>query len=231
MVDSQDGYLTYQRKKKMNKTSYSDRVRSLQYQSEINERMALLHEPYMKPLTEFVEELRRKKGSQFYIPYFDPCDGGVNARLLIVAEAPGPKVKNSGFVSRNNHDDTAENTNRVLHKAGLKREDTLLWNIVPWYIGSDARIREPRKKELIEGMDYILQLCGLLHNLKAIVLLGANAREAFNAKAPELNVKIFDAPHPSAQNLNLDKDAERVIITRLSEANEYLRSVNSGDAR
>ncbi len=41
----------------MNKTSFSDLPRSLRYQSERDERKRLLNEPYIKPLTEFVEIL------------------------------------------------------------------------------------------------------------------------------------------------------------------------------
>ena len=40
------------------------------------------------------------------IPHFDPLDGGSNAQVLFLMEAPGPKASASGFVSRNNPDET-----------------------------------------------------------------------------------------------------------------------------
>jgi hypothetical protein len=67
--------------------------------------LALLHEPHVAPLTEFVERLRRETGLHQESPFLDPPNGGVNARCLFVAEAPGPRAVLSGFVSRDNPND------------------------------------------------------------------------------------------------------------------------------
>jgi len=72
-------------------------------------RTALLSEPHIQPLTEFVERMRFTKGPDYGIPYFDPLDGGVDAKALFLLEAPGPKAIRSGFISRNNPDETAKN--------------------------------------------------------------------------------------------------------------------------
>src|SRR5438874_12179802 len=48
-------------------------------------------------------------GPQASIPDFDPWDGGVHAQVLFLLEAPGSKAVDSGFVSRNNPDETAKN--------------------------------------------------------------------------------------------------------------------------
>ena len=48
------------------------------------------------------------------VPDVDPLDGGVNARLLILLETPGPRVLGTGFVSRDNPDGTAANMFRFL---------------------------------------------------------------------------------------------------------------------
>lgn len=116
------------------KTSYSDRVRSLQYESEKAERQKLLSEPYIKSLTEFVDRIKKDRGLSYDIPYFDPCDGGIKAKVLFLLEAPGPKAVKSGFISRNNDDKSAQNMLYFLKQAGISREDTILWNIIPWYL-------------------------------------------------------------------------------------------------
>lgn len=208
----------------MNRTSYSDRTRSLQYQSERDERKRLLNELYMKPLTEFVADLRIEKGKLFQIPDFDPCDGGINAKVLIIAEAPGPKAIESGFVSRNNNDQTAENTNRILLKSGLKREDTIIWNIVPWYLGSGGKIRQPKPDEVEAGFRYLSKLMDLLENLQAIVLVGEKAKQAENRLRGDRKIRIFTTAHPSPQNLNTRPDAEKKIIQVFSEINDFLNS-------
>jgi uracil-DNA glycosylase family 4 len=208
----------------MNKTSYSDRARSLQYPSEIEERKRLLNAPYMKPLTEFVEALRREKGRQYGIPNFDPCDGGIAAKVLIVAEAPGPKAIASGFVSRNNDDQTAQNTARILGNSGLKREDTIIWNIIPWYLGTGEKIRQPKPEEIEEGLDYLLKLIGLLENLRAVVLIGAKAKQVSNRISSDPRIRVFMASHPSPQNLNTRPEAEKQITKVFSEVKDYLNN-------
>ena len=45
------------------------------------------------------------------VPHFDPADGGVDARLLLLLETPGPGPERTRFVSRDNQD---ENVGRDL---------------------------------------------------------------------------------------------------------------------
>jgi uracil-DNA glycosylase family 4 len=180
----------------------------------------------MKPLTEYIIELRKKKGIKFEIPDFDPCDGGVDARLLLVAEAPGPKAIESGFVSRNNNDQTAENTNRILSISGLKREETILWNIVPWYIGEDGNIRTPTPNELEEGAKCLDELLNILTNLRAIVMVGGNAQKALKKDSIPQRLKVFETYHPSPRNLNTKPDMEKKITQVFTEAKRYLDSLD-----
>lgn len=88
-------------------------------------REVLLLEPHMQPLTVYLGNIRRSIGVSYDIPMFDPCDGGVDARVLIVLEAPGRKAVSSQFVSRNNPDKTAAKINQLLSIAGINRKDTI----------------------------------------------------------------------------------------------------------
>lgn len=66
-----------------------DKPRTLRESSEIGARRALLKEPHVRPLTEYVSGLRTKYiGWEF--PDFDPMDGGIDANLLFLFEKPGP---------------------------------------------------------------------------------------------------------------------------------------------
>ena len=61
-------------------------------------RHQLLRCDHVAQLTGFVEGIRRERGLGSEVPYFDPLDGGANARALFVLEAPGPKAVASGLV-------------------------------------------------------------------------------------------------------------------------------------
>ena len=67
------------------------------------------------------------------VPYFDPFDGGIKAKLLFVLQSPVHGAEESCFVSRDNDDTSAGNTYFIFDQAGMPREETALWNIVPWY--------------------------------------------------------------------------------------------------
>ena len=100
------------------------------------DRRAQLSESHIAPLTAFVEALREKVGSGVAIPDFDPWDGGVDAEILYLLEAPGPRAVASGFVSRNNPDESAKNFFQLNGEAKIPRKRTVTWNVVPWYIGA-----------------------------------------------------------------------------------------------
>ena len=118
-----------------------DYPKSLGDPNERERRRTLLREKHIAPLTDFVDQIRKEQNKKDEVPYFDPLDGGINAQCLFVLEAPGPKTKVSGFISRNNPDETAKNSFEFHKEAGIPREKTILWNIVPWYIGSGKKIR------------------------------------------------------------------------------------------
>jgi uracil-DNA glycosylase len=88
---------------------------------------AQLHDGHVLPLMNVVRDLRAQG---LIVPNVDPNDGGMNARVLVLLETPGPKAVASGFVSRDNPDPTARNLGLVLDEAGLLRSDVVIWNVV-----------------------------------------------------------------------------------------------------
>ena len=164
-------------------------------------RLNQLSLPHIAPLTDFVEDLRLRCGSEYSIPYFDPSDGGTSARVLFLLEAPGPKAVNSSFISRDNPDPSARNFRFLLNEANLTRENTVLWNTVPWYIGAEdqSKIRAAQGKDVKLGAAHLPQLLNLLPELKAIVLVGRKAQSARKIVAALTSIKIFETFHPSNQ--------------------------------
>lgn len=81
--------------------------------------------PSIQPLRVRSTELAGHRGHATVIPQFDPADAGVNARLLILLEAPGPMTNagnvrpGSEFTSADSDDKTAENLWRLRADTGL----------------------------------------------------------------------------------------------------------------
>ncbi len=128
-----------------------DRYCSLGDDQERQNRLKRIDEPPVAPLTEYVTALRAKTGRGSDIPYFDPLDGGIRAQCLFLLEVPWPKAVKSGFVSRNNPDQTARNFFLLNEEAGIDRRLTVTWNIVPWYIGDGNKIRAANRSDIEAG--------------------------------------------------------------------------------
>lgn len=157
----------------------------------------------MAPLVAYVAALRQKVGPTVAIPDFDPWDGGAKAELLYLLEAPGAKAVRSGFISRNNPDETAKNFFELNREAGIPRDRTVIWNIVPWYIGTGTRIRAADQSDIGAGLPALAGLLALLPNLKAVVLIGRKAERAAKITSQlRAELRIFRSPHPSPLFVN-----------------------------
>ncbi|WP_052650398.1 ADP-ribosylglycohydrolase family protein [Paracoccus sp. PAMC 22219] len=119
-----------------------DAPRSLNSLTAIATRRAMLDLPHMAPLTAYAAKLRaRNIGTA---PDFDPVDGGTDARLLFLMEKPGPMTDDraptgkigAGSISRDNDDPTAEAVFNFMRQVRIPREDTVLWNVIPWWNGT-----------------------------------------------------------------------------------------------
>jgi hypothetical protein len=172
---------------------------------------------HMQPLRAFTEDLivRRREPNKpdLIVPHFDPADAGVNARVLLLFEAPGPKTirqwGGSGFISSDNDDQTAANVWAVRDQVGL-HEGVLAWNIVPWLLGN-ASVK-PGSVLLGQGGMELRRLLGLLPDLRVVVLGGLKAQNGWSRYvAPHLGAPVATIPtwHPSAQSfLQQGKRAE-----------------------
>jgi hypothetical protein len=184
----------------------ADQPRSMRDAEVRTQRSSMLGYPHIIDLTKFAEELRERRpewavpDSDWEVPDFDPCDGGVEARALFLFEKPGPmtaakgsgKRSGLGFISRNNDDRTAVAIFDFMHQAGIPRKQTILWNVVPGWNGTRAVTRA----ELEDGVRRVKHLIDLLPKLRAIMLVGNKATKA----KPELETTefcLFNSFHPS----------------------------------
>jgi uracil-DNA glycosylase len=165
-------------------------------------------------LSGFVERIRADGHPE--VPYFDPLDGGVEAECLFVLEAPGPKAVFSGFVSRNNPDETAKNWFTLNAAAGIDRQRTAIWNIVPWYLGDGSQIRSATAADITQGVSYLMQVIEMLSSVRIIGLVGraaAKARGQISDRHPKL--RIVNVPHPSPTFINRSRQNRQTVLDAL----------------
>ena len=196
--------------------------------AEVQRRLEMLGHPHMKPLTDYLVSVRTALGDQHYVPDFDPCDGGIHARALFLLEAPGPKAKASKFVSSNNPDPTARNLWDLIHNAGIVRADTLIWNIVPWYVGTGKHILPVNSADIRQALPHFKELLDLLPRLEMIVLVGRKAQHA----EPQIRlltslfipkVSIKHTYHMSALVFNTSSEKRQLIEGSFSDIAKELR--------
>ncbi len=199
-----------------------DVAKCLHDKSQCAVRQALLDSARMRELAEFVESVRRETG-EVRVPHFDPLDGGIEAECLFLLEAPGPKAVDSGFVSRNNPDETANNWFDLNVDARIDRRRTIIWNIVPWYLGENGRIRPATITDIQCGLPYLRRLLTMLKSLRVVVLVGKKAGKARHSiQAWANNIEICDLKHPSPMFVNRRPGNRHLILQGLHEVRRRL---------
>ncbi len=151
------------------------------------------------------------------VPGFDPNDGGAAARLLLLLETPG--AHGPAIVSRDHATGTSRNLKRFLAEAGIERQDTLLWNAVPWNVHAPGERNRPlRRGEITEGLTLLPPLLHLLPRLELVVLAGRVAREAVALIERERPlVGVLTMPHPSPTYVCTSPAVPRAIAATLAE--------------
>jgi uracil-DNA glycosylase len=168
-----------------------DQPKSLKDPEQIAIRVAALSKPCIKPLVDFVKTLGHDEYGD--VPNFDPYDGGVDAEALFLLEKPGEKAIESGFVSRNNNDDTAANIIKFMKEADISRAKTCLWNAVP----GRKSPGKPTLLEIQQGAMALSSLLRVLNKVRVVVLVGNEAGRAWLSAENIRPLPTINSAHPS----------------------------------
>lgn len=185
-------------------------TRTLKSEEVGRDRLDRAFQAHVESLNQWTQQIQRESGHR--LPYFDPADGGVEARVLLLLESPGPVVSRTQFVSVDNPDGTAENMRCLLHLSGLRRSDVVLWNAVPWQM-SENGVVTPRPAQYAEAAPLTREVLALLPRLQAVVLVGKHAQQAWLSVGSSL--PAFPCPHPSPQNFNSRREEAAKALTAL----------------
>ncbi|MGW4113192.1 uracil-DNA glycosylase [Actinosynnema sp. NPDC004786] len=178
-------------------------------------KMALLKAPHLAKLTEFAQRIATER--KVDVPLFDPASGGVDSKVLLLLESPGPASAGSGLNSLDNDDPTAANLFTAMAEAGLSRKVCLNWNVVPWHLAN----REPSPAELRAAVPYLVELLRMLTALKVVVVLGRPAGTGWNLSGRGHKLKVINAPHPSPLSINRDRASRwPQLVTAFRQAAE-----------
>jgi uracil-DNA glycosylase len=193
-----------------------DQPKSLRDPEQIAIRVAALSKPRIKPLADFVKTLGRDEYGD--VPNFDPYDGGVNAEALFLLEKPGKNAIESGFVSRNNDDETAANIFRFMKEADICRKKTCLWNAVP----GRKSPGKPTTLEIQQGAAVLSNLLGILGKVRVVVLVGNEAGRAWLSAENLRPVPIINSAHPGPTTRRFNQDLWRGIPAQWAKVKPFL---------
>ncbi|HBC5730386.1 TPA: uracil-DNA glycosylase [Escherichia coli] len=174
-----------------------------------------LYSHHIAPLTCLVQHYHEKGVN---MPWIDPADGGVQARILILLQSPARSELVPRFVSLDNPCPSQQNLHRFLKQAGIKRKDIILWNTMPWLTISGKKI-SPTRNNIRRGVEVIKSLMPLLKDLTVIILAGSVAlqtRPFFEREYP--HVTLLTMPHPSPLSLCRAPSVSEAIKTTLHQA-------------
>jgi hypothetical protein len=148
---------------------------------------------------------------------------------LFLFEKPGPKTDprngGSGFISRDNDDPTAAATFSFMSCAGLRREQTVIWNTIPWWNATRAMTRTERT----DGEAEVKRLRALLPKIHAVVLVGRTAARAQHLFSG-LHLIISDHPGPLVRARHFDRWKDIPNVWRRSlNTEEKIQSANASD--
>jgi hypothetical protein len=171
------------------------------------------------------------------VPHFDPAGGGVDARVLILHDSPGPSAPGghrtgSGFASIDNDDPAAGQLWQLHNEAGPNQSDCVHWNMVPWYLSAGST--KPDTADLRDGSAAMLDLLKLLRQVEVVILSGLLAQKGWHrfVRQARRDLPVIDTWHPSPLSMKQPgkRDELRAALAAAERRIEVTGSMRSRTA-
>ena len=157
------------------------------------------------------------------LPYFDPLDGGVFARVLILLESPARTISLPRYVSRDNAGPAQRNLKGFIEQVGLARHETVLWNLYPWLPDLEKPKGALRRAQIDEGIEMLITLLTLFPDLVTIVFAGRVAQKAIpRVRLAFPNFSLLEMPHPSPLSVCTHPNVRQRILSTLRHAKQLI---------
>lgn len=141
-----------------------------------------------------------------HIPYVDPDQGGIRARVLVLLDNPSTKAETgtgSGMLSLDNNDRTARNCREAYARHGISWSEVVHRNVVPFPVAG-IKNGGSTTAERTRAVRWTREFVDRCPDLDTVLLLGAAARDGWSRAgiARDLDVLPGKIPHCSNRGLN-----------------------------
>ncbi len=191
-------------------------------------KMARIRESHVRPLNDLADRIADSVGLPHgYVPYVDPDQGGIKARVLVLLDNPSTKAEagtGSGLLSLDNDDRTARNCREAYARHGVPWSQVVHWNVVPFPVAG-IKNGGSTGAERARAARWTRQFVDLCPNLEQVLLLGEAARDGWARAAVTRDLFVLPGkiPHCSPRGLNSHGGRERfeAAIAQIARSLSY----------
>lgn len=180
----------------------------------VADKMSRIRDIHVAPLNRLADNIADSLGlPRGHVPYVDPDQGGVNARLLVLLDNPSTKAEagtGSGLLSLDNNDRTARNCREAYARHKVSWSDVVHWNVVPFPVAG-AKNGGSTPAERAQAAQWTEQFVDLCPRVEFVLLLGVAARDGLDRATIDRDFLVLPGktPHCSDRGLNSAGGRER----------------------
>ncbi|CAM4321247.1 uracil-DNA glycosylase [Nocardia ninae] len=180
-----------------------------------DEKKSRIRQSHVAPLNHLADHIADAEGlPRGFVPYVDPDQGGVHARVLVLLDNPSTKAQaardgGSGLLSLDNDDWTAKNCREAYAANGIDWSQVVHWNVCPFPISRDNGGSTAAERS--RGARWTREMVDLLPELEIVLCLGRAAEDGWKRAAVRRSLYIFPrgVPHCSRRGLASPPARER----------------------
>lgn len=185
----------------------------------LTERKSRIWDAHVAPINGLADEIAAWRNLEpGLVPYVDPDQGGIHARVLLLLDNPSTMAEagtGSGLLSLDNDDGTASNLRAALARHNIDWKLVTSWNVCP-FPTANGKNSDSLKSERTAAAPWTRRLISLLPQLEIVLPFGVPAREGWRkANIRRAGLHDFDGieiPHPSRRGFAATSPNGKVVF-------------------